>query len=84
MSNQDFNPDTHVKGEDGKIYEKRAVTSTGVAVGQNTGEPKTALAEALEKAMTKAVEEAHAAGESDPNKIRGRILAARDAALASE
>jgi surface antigen len=82
MSDQaDFNPDTHVKGADGRIYEKKVVQATGAAAGRNTGQPKTALAQALENAMTKAVQDAYDKGENDPDKIRALILAARDKAL---
>jgi hypothetical protein len=56
------------------------VAATGVAVGVQAPS-KTALAEALEKAMTEAVQKAHNDGLSDPDKIRERILQARDTVL---
>jgi hypothetical protein len=76
--NQQFNPDTHVKGGDGQIYEKKVVSATGVAAGLHDGAPQTALAAALEKAMTEAAQKAHDEGLTNPDEVRARILAARD------
>lgn len=76
---KDFNPDTHVLAEDGNIYEKRIVAAHGVAAGMNNpGEPKTALAAAMEKAMTEAVKKGLEQGVTDPDEMRKLILAARD------
>lgn len=58
--------------------ESRIVQATGVAAGMHTGAPKSDLAGALEKAMTEAAASAHRDGLTNPDEIRGRILAARD------
>lgn len=77
----DYNPDTHVKGDDGQIYEKKVVSASGVAAGMHTDAPKSDLAQAMEKAMTKAVQDAHNQGVTDPEEIKARILVARDQTL---
>lgn len=81
---QDYNPDTHVRGEDGVVREIQRVTATGTAAGLHVdGQAKTALAEAMEKAMAKAVADAQAEGVTDGDQLRERILAARDQTIAS-
>ena len=62
----------------------RIVSAVGVAVGMNTGAPKTALAAALEKAMSEAVTKAHNEGVTDDEEMRQRIRAARDKVLEGE
>jgi hypothetical protein len=82
MSNQDFNPETHIQGDDGQIYEKKIVTATGVAAGLHVqGQEKSVLNKKLEAAMTKAVEDAIAEGVNDPEEVRARIHEARDRML---
>jgi hypothetical protein len=82
MSNQDFNPETHIRGDDGQIYEKKIVAATGVAAGLHVhGQEKSALNKKLEAAMTKAVEDAIAEGVNDPEEVRVRIHEARDRTL---
>lgn len=77
MSNQDFNPDTHIRGDDGQIYERKIVAATGVAVGFHA-QPKTAMGAALEKAMTEALQKAHSDGIKDPEKLRAALQKAQD------
>jgi hypothetical protein len=78
----DYNPDTHVRGEDGQLYEKRVVSGTGTAVGVNT--PKTNEHLELEAKMAQAIHQAHSEGVSDPKEIQKRILAAREDHLGND
>jgi hypothetical protein len=73
----DYNPDTHVRGEDGQLYEKKVVSGTGTAVGVNNP-TRTAEHEELEARMVKAIHQAHADGVSHPEEIKKRILQARE------
>jgi hypothetical protein len=73
----DYNPDTHVRGEDGQLYEKKVVSGTGTAVGVNNP-VRTAEHEELEAKMVKAIHQAHADGVSDPDHIKRLILQARE------
>ena len=57
----------------------KVVSATGVAAGKH-GEATTA-SRAIEAAMVKAIEDAHAAGITDPKQLRKLILAARDEAV---
>jgi len=54
------------------------VEAVGTAVGRSLPSP---ARERVEEAMRDAVAQAHAEGVRDPEKIRERILKARDAAL---
>ena len=72
----DYNPDTHVKGDDGQLYEKKIVSGTGTAVGVNSPTRTDDHVE-LEKKMVRAIHQAHADGVSDPDQIKRRILQAR-------
>ena len=76
-SKPSFNPDTHVLGEDGKVYEKKIVSGTGVGVGVNQTHKSTAHLE-LEKKMADAILQAHNDGITHPDEIRARILQARE------
>jgi hypothetical protein len=78
----DYNPDTHVRGEDGQLYEKKVVSGTGTAVGVNI--PKTNEHLELEAKMAHAIHQAHSEGVSDPKEIQKRILAAREAHLGND
>jgi hypothetical protein len=77
LSNKDFNPDTHIRGDDGHIYERKIVAATGIAVGFHA-QPKTAMGAALEKAMTQALERAHADGVTDPGQLRTALQKAQN------
>jgi hypothetical protein len=66
----DVNGDPLVKG---------VISATGVAVGSYlSGNTDSARAARLQEAMTRAAEQAHADGLTDPDEIRARVLAARD------
>jgi hypothetical protein len=73
----DFNPETHLLGGDGKVYERKVVSGTGVAAGVNTTQ-KTADHLALEHKMSQAILQAHSEGVSDPQEIQRRMMKARD------
>jgi hypothetical protein len=79
----DYNPDTHVRGEDGQLYEKKVASGTGTAVGVNNPQKTTAHLE-LEAKMAHAIHQAHSEGVSDPKEIQKRILAAREAHLGND
>ena len=66
--------------EKGEPLTKGVVEATGVAVGSHLS-GDTDRAARVQEAMTKAVEQAQADGIVDPDKIKMRVLAARDAAL---
>lgn len=73
----DFNPETHLLGGDGKVYERKIVQGTGTAVGVNATQ-KTEAHVHLEHKMAQAIHQAHADGVTDPEEIRARILKARE------
>lgn len=82
---EDFNPETHILCDDGKVYERKIVQATGVASGMHiNGQEKSALNKKLEAAMTKAVEDAIAEGIDNADEVRNRIHQARDKALAKD
>ena len=54
------------------------VTAVGIGVSHNMGE---AMHDRIAAAMKEACEAAQAAGVTDPDEIRDRMLAARDAVL---
>jgi hypothetical protein len=81
----DFNPDTHIRGDDGQIYERNVVQATGVAAGLHIpNQEKSALNRRLEAAMTEAVDDAVAEGVNDADEVRRRIHDARDRTLAQD
>lgn len=69
-----YNPDTHVLGEDGKLYEKKIVAATGIAVGVNRTY-RSAEHVALEDKLVAAIHKASTDGVIDPDEIRDRIRA---------
>jgi hypothetical protein len=73
----EYNPETHILCDDGKVYELKAVSGTGAAVGVNSTQ-RTAAHEELEAKMTQAIHQAHSEGVSDPKEIQKRILKARE------
>jgi hypothetical protein len=74
----DFNPETHVRGEDGKIYERRIVAATGVAVGMHVEtKSQTAFQAAMVKAQEEAIRKAHAKGLTDPGHLKEQMAIAR-------
>jgi hypothetical protein len=73
----DFNPETHLLGGDGKVYERKVVSGTGAAVGVNTTQ-KTEEHLALEHKMSQAILQANSEGISDPQEIQRRMMKARD------
>jgi hypothetical protein len=79
----DFNPQTHILGDDGKVYERKVVSGTGASVGVNQDVKTNAHLE-LEAKIGTAIQQAHSEGISDPDEIRRRILAARAAHLDSQ
>jgi hypothetical protein len=76
----EYNPQTHILCDDGKVYELKVVSGTGAAVGVNSTQ-RTLAHEELEKKMTAAIHQAHSEGVSDPKEIQRRILKAREAHL---
>jgi hypothetical protein len=72
-----FNKETHVLGEDGKVYEKKIVSGHATAVGSNILGPKTEDHLLLERKFVEAIHKAHSEGISDPDEIKARILAVR-------
>jgi hypothetical protein len=73
----EYNPQTHILCDDGKVYELKAVSGTGAAVGVNSTQ-RTLAHEELEKKMTAAIHQAHSEGLTDPKEIQRRILKARE------
>jgi hypothetical protein len=73
----DYNPQTHILCDDGKVYERKIVSGTGAAVGVNSTQ-RTLAHEELEKKMTAAIHQAHSEGLTDPKEIQRRILKARE------
>jgi hypothetical protein len=70
---EDFNPDTHILGDDGKVYEKTYLYATGVAAGAY-GSGDYEKAKRLQEAMTRAVQKAHEDGLADDHQaIKQRI-----------
>lgn len=63
--------------------ESKLVEAVGIAVGHDGTESGISRAKLIETAMTAAVVQAQAEGVTDPDEIRARILAARDAASGS-
>lgn len=61
-----------------EIVEQKTVEAVGVSVGLHAD--KNARTAAIEAAMVKAIEDAHAEGVTDPDEVRARMLKARDAA----
>jgi hypothetical protein len=80
-----YNHETHIRCDDGLVYERRISQAVGVAAGMHVqGEEKSALNKRLEAAMTKAVEDAIAEGVNDADEVRSRIHDARDRTLAQQ
>jgi hypothetical protein len=73
----DFNPETHILCDDGKVYPLKAVSGTGVAAGVGDTAKSDAHLE-LERKMSHAILKAHSEGVSDPEEIKRRMLAARE------
>jgi hypothetical protein len=73
----EYNPQTHILCDDGKVYERKVVSGTGAAVGVNSTQ-RTLAHEELEKKMTAAIHQAHSEGLTDPKEIQKRILKARE------
>jgi hypothetical protein len=79
-SGEEYNPQTHILCDDGKVYERKVITGTGVSAGTNsTGRTDTHVE--LERKMTAAIHQALSGGVTDQKEIQNRILAARDAHL---
>jgi hypothetical protein len=76
-SGEEYNPQTHILCDDGRVYERKIVSGTGTAVGVNQTEKSTAHL-VLEKKMSDAILQAHNDGVSDPEEIKRRILSARE------
>jgi hypothetical protein len=76
----EYNPQTHILCDDGKVYERQIVSGAGTAVGVNQTQ-KTDAHLALEQKMSHAIHQAHSEGVTDPKEIQKRILAAREAHL---
>jgi hypothetical protein len=79
----EYNPQTHILCDDGKVYERKIVSGTGTAAGVNQDVKTTAHLE-LESKMAAAIHKAHSDGISDPAEIQRRILAAREEHLDSQ
>jgi hypothetical protein len=79
-SGEEYNPQTHILCDDGKVYERKIVTGTGVSAGVNSTGRTDAHVE-LERKMTAAIHQALSDGVTDQEEIQNRILAARDAHL---
>jgi hypothetical protein len=77
----EYNPQNHILGGDGKVYERKTVSGTGASVGVNQTVKTNAHLE-LEAKMAHAIHQAHSEGITDPKEIQNRILAAREAHLA--
>jgi hypothetical protein len=72
-----FNPDTHILGDDGQVYEKKIVSGHATGAGLTNLGPKTDEHLVLERKMADAIHKAHSEGITDPDEMRARILAAR-------
>lgn len=80
-----YNHETHIRCDDGLVYERKIAQATGVAAGLHVqGQEKSLLNKRLEAAMTKAVEDAIAEGVNDADEVRERIHDARDRVLAQD
>lgn len=79
-SGEEYNPQTHILCDDGKVYERRIVSGAGTAVGVNAAQRTDAHVE-LERKMAAVIHQAHSEGVSEPEEIKKRIMAARDAHL---
>lgn len=73
----DYDPETHILCDDGKVYERKIVSGTGVAAGVSDTAKTNAHLE-LEHKMSHAILKAHSEGVSDPEEIKRRMLAARE------
>lgn len=73
----DFNPKTHLLGDDGKVYERKIVSGHATGAGITSLGPKTDDHLHLEQKMVQAIQKAHAEGVTD-EEMRDRILAARE------
>jgi hypothetical protein len=73
----DFNPETHILCDDGKVYPLKVVSGTGVAAGVGDTAKTDAHLE-LERKMSHAILKAHSEGVSDPEEIKRRMLAAKE------
>jgi hypothetical protein len=75
-----FNPDTHLLGADGKVYERKIVSGTGSVVGLTAaGGEKTDSHLELERKMGEAILRAHQEGHgNNPEEIRRFMQAAID------
>jgi hypothetical protein len=73
----DYDPKTHILCDDGKVYERKIVSGTGVAAGVGDTAKSDAHLE-LERKMSHAILKFHSEGVSDPEEIKRRILAARE------
>jgi histidine ammonia-lyase len=73
----DYDPKTHILADDGKVYERKVVSGTGVSAGVGGTAKSDAYLE-LERKMSHAILKAHSEGVSDPEEIKRRILAARE------
>jgi hypothetical protein len=73
----DYDPKTHILCDDGRVYERKIVSGTGVAAGVGDTAKTDAHLE-LEHKMSHAILKAHSEGVSDPEEIKKRMLAARE------
>jgi hypothetical protein len=80
---QGFNPETHIRGDDGQIYEKTYIHAVGQAAGAHVdGVEKSEQNLAIQRAMAEAVHQANAEGKLlDADHVRDRMHAARDQVL---
>jgi hypothetical protein len=76
-SGEEYNPQTHILCDDGKVYERKIVSGTGTAVGVNST-VKTDAHLDLERKMVATIHQAHSEGVTDAEEMRRRILAARE------
>lgn len=76
-SGEEYNPQTHILCDDGKVYERKVVSGTGVAGGVNAT-VKTDAHLDLERKMVAAIHQAHSEGVTDAEELRNRIMAARE------
>lgn len=80
-----YNHETHIRCDDGLVYERVTVQAVGVAAGLHVqGQEKSALNKKLEAAMTRAVEDGIAQGVNDADEMRELIHEARDRVLAQD
>jgi hypothetical protein len=79
-SGEEYNPQTHILCDDGKVYERKIVSGTGISVGVNATQ-RTDVHVELEGKIVAAIHQAHSEGVTDQKEIQNRILATRDAHL---